>query len=74
MADTKPTIATAKNTDTTELERLVLRAKRRAHMDSNDGEIERLQEVLHEACALLNIDEEPIDEAAEAWAVEKGWI
>lgn len=58
--------------DTTEFERAVLLCKRRVWLDSNDKEIERLQEAVSIACGLLNVDEDAITEAAEEWAEKKG--
>lgn len=60
--------------ETTDFECAVLLAKRRAHMDSNDAEILRLQEAVSEACALLNVDEDAINKQAADWAEKKGYI
>lgn len=57
-----------------DFENALTKACRRAYMDSNDMEIERLQEAVEAACNLLGIDIAKFRTEAQAWAEEKGHI
>lgn len=59
--------------DIIQFRRLVVRAKMLAHGDSNDSEIEALQDVVHAACVLVGLDDNVLNDEAYAAAEAKGW-
>ena len=58
--------------DTEAFRTAVVKAFKRAHLDSNDREIEQLQHAVSEACHLLGVDENALRQEADEWAVRRG--